>query len=167
MKYILARLFGLLQREIDAYQRLYDSIEAEKRCLLTRNLRTLHDTLELQKRIVQEIHDLEHDSQEERTNLAVYLIANGYGAADSIEEMLAVLPLSYRRRWTVLRERLKRQILRTRQLNHDNLRVVTVSREVFGTYLQDLANLCAMAGGYNPQGKPQGTAGSALLDQKS
>lgn len=167
MKYILARLFAVLQREIDAYERLQHSIELEKQCLLTRELPTLHATLELQKRIVHEIHELEKDQREEWPNLAVYLIANGYGTADSIEEMVAVLPLHYRRRLTVLRERLKRQILRTRQLNHENLRVVTVSRHVFGDYLQNLANLCASAGGYRPQGQAQGTTGGAILDQKT
>lgn len=167
MKYILARLFGLLQREIDAYEHLHDTIAVEKQCLLARDLRTLRQTLDLQKKIVQEIHDIEHDLREEWPNLAVYLIANGYGSADSIEEMAAVLPPHYRRRLVVMRERLKRQILRTRQLNCENLRVVTVSRQVFGDYLQDLANMCAMAGGYCPQGKARGLAGGTMLDRKT
>ena len=167
MKYILSRLFGLLQRELDAYQRLHQSIEVKKQCLLTRSLRILQEALEAQKKIVQEIHDLETDRQEEYRNLSAYLIAHGCGAADTLEEMLAVVSPRDRRRWTVLRERLKRQIVKTRDLNLDNLRVVTISQEVFGTYLLDLANLCAMSGGYSAQGLTHATPGNAVLDQRT
>jgi hypothetical protein len=70
-----------------------------------------------------------------------------------------------RRRWTVLRERLKRQIVNIRALNLDNLRIVAISREIFGAYLYELANLCAMAGDYNAQGLLHSAPGGAVLDQ--
>jgi hypothetical protein len=77
------------------------------------------------------------------------------------------VPLRERRRWIVLREHLKRLIQKTRALNLDNQKLVEISRDVFAAYLRNLAQLSAIAGGYNAQGERHPVIANALLDQKS
>lgn len=167
MKMIMSRLYDLLQREIDAYQRLHENIALESRCLLTRSLDALHETLEAQKKIIAEINEIDRTRGEEYKNLALYFKSQGRDAIASFDEMKSLLPLHERRRWMALRERLKRQIAKTRDLNLDNLRVINTSHDVFGAYLRDLAQLAAVSGGYNAQGEFRPAHRSALLDQRS
>jgi flagellar biosynthesis/type III secretory pathway chaperone len=167
MKKIMNRLNELLQREIEAYHRLHQHIAAESRCLLTRSLEALQETLDAQKKIIDEINEIDGTRREEYNNLALYLKSQGHDTGVSFDEMSGLLPLHERRRWMALRERLKRQISKTRERNLGTLRVIETSRDVFSVYLRDLAQLSAMAGGYNVQGEFPPAHRSALLDHRS
>lgn len=167
MTYMLQRYFGLLQREIEAYEQLRERIEREKRCLLTRSLQELQNTLQEQQKLVDEIQGLECERLEAYAGLSAVVAAGHTRGADLAPPVPQVLAPRDRRRWIALRERLKRHVAETRRLNHENLRIVSISREVFGNYLQELANLSALAGGYNAAGKFQGEPGGAMLDQRS
>ncbi len=167
MKMNMSRLYDLLQRETDAYKRLHENIILESRCLSTRSLDAFHETLEAQKKIIDEINEIDKSRREEYANLSLTLKLQGHPAVASFDGMNGLLPLHERRRWLVLRGRLKRLITKTRDLNLNNLRAINTSHDVFGAYLIDLALLTATPGSYNSQGEFRPTYRSALLDQRS
>jgi hypothetical protein len=167
MNEILSRLFALLRRETEAFQRLHENIVRENQCLLTRNLAALQDSLKAQKRIMAEIGTLDRARQAEYENLSACLAAQGNSPVASFKAMHRLVPLHERRRWIVLRERLKRLIQKARVLNTNNQKLIEISRDVFAGYLNNLAQLSAIAGGYDAQGLRHPVTGSKLLDQRS
>lgn len=77
MRYITARISGLLNREAAVYRRLIHELRLEREALLMRDLAGLQKNAHHLEQMLEELHDIRGDLQQEKRLLQAAQTANG------------------------------------------------------------------------------------------
>ncbi|MDQ7052448.1 MAG: flagellar protein FlgN [candidate division KSB1 bacterium] len=158
MRIIISRICGLLNRQIAIYRQLIDAMLVERKALLVRDIEHLHDALEKQQELVDEIHDIMKDYEEEVENLFESFAIPRHPSIET-EQLLKAKLGRDARPLVQLSEKLKKVIERAKQVNRENQRIIEVSNAFFKSYFRLLTDIRSQAFGYTHKGVADRAAG--------
>lgn len=167
MRYILARILGLLNREVATYQELIAEMRRERNALFARDLPALRKCLENQQQLVDEIYDLKRDFREERRLLlrrAGIPPRRGRLGSDRLRRMLGTEAA----RVDELETTLQQLVADAKLLNRENRRIVQISHAFFRSYINSLSEMRSRVFGYKENGYPdESLSKNFILNQQS
>ncbi len=162
MRLAISRICGLLNRQISIYGKLVEEMLEERKALLVRDLQRLHQSLERQQELVEEIRDIMKDYEEEVDSLYQNL-GIPRQASTKTEKLLRERMGREANTLIALSDRLKKVIQRAKRVNRENQRIVEVSSAFFKSYFRYLTDIRAQAFGYNRRGVSNYTAGRNVM----
>ncbi len=162
MRLAISRICGLLNRQISIYGKLVEEMLEERKALLVRDLQRLHQSLERQQELVEEIRDIMKDYEEEVDSLYQNL-GIPRQASTKTEKLLRERMGREANTLIALSDRLKKVIQRAKRVNRENQRIVEVSSAFFKSYFRYLTDIRAQAFGYTRRGVSNYTAGRNVM----
>jgi len=162
MRYILARLHGLYNRELKTYRRLIDEMLMERKAIETREMSLLKKSVENQEKLVVELLDLKKDTDEERMAL--------YECIKVPKELCSRSPSRLKdylgeeaARLSAVELRIRELILSAKEINAKNHKLITLSHSFISTYINSLKNMRSRVFGYSENGMANKNAGQNLV----
>ncbi len=162
MRYIVSRLCGLLNRQIATYDRLSAEMLSERQALLTRDFNLLRGSLERQQSLVDEIHDIIRDYNEEVETLYQSMGLERL-KADADESVLIQKLGRDGEKMKRVGNRLKQVVKRAKKINQENQKIIEVSNAFFRSYIQCLNEIRCHVFGYNQYASSDDRIGQNLL----
>ena len=162
MRYILARLYGLRNREIETYRKLIEEMVREQKALKAREIALLNKCLENQQKLVEELYDLKKDSEEEQRALFEAAHVPKSERVFPYGRLTAYLGKEAQRLSSQERK-IGNLIKKAKDINSENRHIVEVSHSFICAYIDSLSEMRSRIFGYNESGKAQDTISQNII----
>ncbi len=162
MRLIITRICGLLNRQISIYTRLVDEMLEERKALLVRDLQRLHESLEKQQELVDEIRDIVKDYEEE-VDCLYQSCGIPRNSSESTEKLLKEKLGRDAGKLVQLSDKLKKVIQKAKRVNRENQRIIEVSNAFFRSYFRFLTEIRSQAFGYTHRGASDYVTGRNII----